>query len=393
MDTPITDDYVISLLQKDTQSSNRLGSSFPASKRDKNAPKPNTRFLRNLVRDADSHNAALLAKEQAETRARLKGLERGGEKRGRDIAAGEEEDSARKRRREGEREGRWKGVLSGLGHSSAKDRHGRLEKRSKRDDREPDEKSRSHNHRRDEDRTDSRREHRSHRKRSPSPDSRSRSPYKSSRREHRRRRSHSRETTNRHPENHRRKRSRSRDRHGGTKRRSRSRSRSPRHSNESLSPKRDRKHTEFDSDSGPLDPLLGPAPPPTSRPRGRGANSTNSNRTTIDLRFNDANYNPRTDVAQSDSEGEGSGRKDKHDWTSSLEALRDRAAWREKGVGRLLEAGFGEKDVQVWEGKGREKDERDLKWRGKGEGREWDAGKVKGEEGVREKAAWTKGLE
>lgn len=85
--------------------------------------------------------------------------------------------------------------------------------------------------------------------------------------------------------------------------------------------------------------------------------------------------------------------KGKDDWTSSLEALRDRAAWREKGAERLREAGFGEKDVQVWEGKGREKDERDLKWRGKGEGREWDAGKVDGEEGLREKAAWTRGLE
>ena len=54
--------------------------------------------------------------------------------------------------------------------------------------------------------------------------------------------------------------------------------------------------------------------------------------------------------------------------------------------------------MQKWESGGREKDERDLKWRGRGEGREWDAGKV-GEEGgedvgfqIRGKAAWTKGL-
>lgn len=140
------------------------------------------------------------------------------------------------------------------------------------------------------------------------------------------------------------------------------------------------------SDSDPLTSFLGPAPPPSSRPRGRGAAATN--RSTMDLRFNDPSYNPRADVAQSESEGE------KDDWSASLEAMRDRAAWREKGAQRLREAGFGERDVAKWESGGREKDERDLKWRGKGEGREWDAGKVEGMEGeVRVKAAWTRGLE
>lgn len=109
----------------------------------------------------------------------------------------------------------------------------------------------------------------------------------------------------------------------------------------------------------------------------------------MDLRFNDPSYNPRADVALSDSGDEGG----KDDWSNSLEALRDRAAWREKGAQRLREAGFKEQDVVEWESGGREKDERDLKWRGKGEGREWDAGKVAGDEGeVRVKAAWTKGL-
>jgi hypothetical protein len=74
--------------------------------------------------------------------------------------------------------------------------------------------------------------------------------------------------------------------------------------------------------------------------------------------------------------------------------MRDRAAWREKGAQRLREAGFGEVEVGKWESGGREKDERDLKWRARGEGREWDAGKVSGLEGeVRGKAEWTKGLE
>lgn len=119
----------------------------------------------------------------------------------------------------------------------------------------------------------------------------------------------------------------------------------------------------------------------------------------MDLRFNDPSYNPRADVALSDSDNDTRGeRKPKDDWTESLEAMRDRTAWRIKGAARLREAGFKDADVQKWESGGREKDERDLKWRGKGEGREWDAGKV-GEEGeddigfqIRGKAAWTKGL-
>lgn len=118
----------------------------------------------------------------------------------------------------------------------------------------------------------------------------------------------------------------------------------------------------------------------------------------MDLRFNDPTYDPRADVALSESDGEGGGGGAvKDDWATSLEAMRDRAAWRIKGAARLREAGFGERDVQKWESGGREKDERDLKWRGKGGGREWDLGKVEGgeDEGefkVRGKAAWTKGL-
>src|SRR5258705_607033 len=39
-----------------------------------NHPKPNTRFLRTIIRETDNHNAALLAKEAAESKARLDGL-------------------------------------------------------------------------------------------------------------------------------------------------------------------------------------------------------------------------------------------------------------------------------------------------------------------------------
>ena len=140
MDTPlIDDDHIISLLRKDAEAS-RLGSSLTATRRDKNAPKPNTRFLKNLVKNADSHNAALLAKEKAETRARLRGLE-GGLKRGREEAGNDRDDGFGKRKkRDGEREGRWKGVLSGLGKQNTRERDGDVRRERRRNS--PDARSR-----------------------------------------------------------------------------------------------------------------------------------------------------------------------------------------------------------------------------------------------------------
>merc|ERR1711939_102231 len=75
----LTDDYVASLLAKDAKESSIKYSSvgleaFGRSKPPANKPKPNTRFLRNIIKDTDSHNAALLAKEAAESRARLQTL-------------------------------------------------------------------------------------------------------------------------------------------------------------------------------------------------------------------------------------------------------------------------------------------------------------------------------
>lgn len=78
------------------------------------------------------------------------------------------------------------------------------------------------------------------------------------------------------------------------------------------------------------------------------------------------------------------------DWDNALEALRDRAKWRQSGADRLRAAGFTDEEVKKWEkggaaGEGREED---VKWRGRGEGREWDRGKVVGEDGVQVEAEW-----
>lgn len=69
------------------------------------------------------------------------------------------------------------------------------------------------------------------------------------------------------------------------------------------------------------------------------------------------------------------------DWDQALEALRDRQKWQQRGAERLRDAGFSEDAVSKWAsgknpGMHVEKDEGEVRWRGKGEGREWDRGKV-----------------
>jgi hypothetical protein len=64
--------------------------------------------------------------------------------------------------------------------------------------------------------------------------------------------------------------------------------------------------------------------------------------------------------------------------------LRDRRAWRTKQADRLREAGFGEGDIERWERTAKDGDGdggvdlnlTNVKWRRKGEEREWDAGKT-----------------
>jgi len=164
--------------------------------------------------------------------------------------------------------------------------------------------------------------------------------------------------------------------------------------------------------SDPLSNLVGPLPPSTSdtppiRSRGRGAyKPTASN---IDTHFM-SEYDPTLDADLGDNDDTGpttskSTRRpvpglatDEDDWDMALEALRDRAIWRRKGAERLREAGFGENVVDRWvnngafaglDSGGKERDVQDVKWAKKGEGREWDRGKVMDEDGhVDVKASW-----
>lgn len=132
-----------------------------------------------------------------------------------------------------------------------------------------------------------------------------------------------------------------------------------------------------ESDSDPLESIIGPHPPPQPpqiQARGRGTFAS----TAIDSHFC-SQYDPAEDFhPNSDSE---------NDWDQALEALRDRHRWKQQGADRLRAAGFTEEEVGNWE-KGGEKREEDVKWKGKGEGREWDRGKVVGADGVETKPEW-----
>ena len=92
-----------------------------------------------------------------------------------------------------------------------------------------------------------------------------------------------------------------------------------------------------------------------------------------------SNYDPSIDVQPDPELGD--------DWDMALEALRDRQKWQKQGAERLKSAGFTEEEVQKWE-KGGERTEEDVRWKGRGEGREWDRGKVVEDDGIDTKPEW-----
>ncbi|TKA64870.1 hypothetical protein B0A49_07590 [Cryomyces minteri] len=269
-DTPLTDDYVADLLAKDARASSirystmGMGALLP-SRPTGAARKPNTRFLRNILKETDTHNAALLAREAEEAKARLRKL------RGERETKGKPEQmryDVRSRVERGpERQGKRRRVDE--------------DERDDRDKRHRSEDAKSHGSTNPTKPT-------SARDRAPSPPTSTRS-----------------------------------------------------------------------ASSDPLSPLLGPLPAPKVQARGRGAFTGSSG--AIDTHFA-ASYDPGTDVSL--------------------------------GLDDPDAAGFGEDEVRKWEArKGtadgeRERDEKDVKWKGRGEGREWDRGKVLGEDGVELMAEW-----
>lgn len=355
LEEALDDDYIVEILKRDAAvNKTRPGAAgfglLPESrKRRADAPKPNTRFLKNLVREADSHNAALKAKEDEERRARFSREQRDG-KRKREGGNG---DRGEKRKRDGERPNRWINAFGGLDGQSNR-RRSQLDHATERTEKEwVGDHRQSSNSRHNCDK----RRHRD-----------SRDNYK-------------REDTLLNP------RSASPIGRSGHGRRlqpclesgiSRSRSKSPTRHNHAKRKRKTKGLEDSGSDSDPSQTvLLGPAPPPMTIPRGRGA----FRQSDIDSRFT-SEYDPKTDVSLDQDNG------DRDEWDMALEALRDRARWRAQGVDRLRAAGFTDEEVARCE-KGGEKDVEDVQWSAMGVRREWDRGKTIDEDGnVDLKAAW-----
>lgn len=363
-------------------------------RRPANHPTPNTRFLNNIVRATNNHNRNLLAQERADSQARLNDLDRvkqekqrtadererrlrpgphdtrkrilgdiraiiGATSKKRKVNDGDGDDSQdAERDRDRDSESRKSRKLSGRHddrdeahrHSRRRDGHG--SSRSK-DGHEKRELFADHGPRRglareehdEEDQADT--ESRRHRHRRTSRDRSRRRGTRGDR---------SRERTR---GNHEDKRGERDSRHHGKRSSSDRGHSSHRRSSKKASPK----PSENGSDSDPLDDIIGPKPPSPVRRRGRGAISGSSG---IEGRFA-SDYDPKADVSLAQEEDD--------DWGTALEALRDRARWKQQGAERLRAAGFTDEQVTKWE-KGGEKSEEDVRWRKKGEEREWDRGKT-----------------
>ncbi|KAF2003825.1 hypothetical protein P154DRAFT_519744 [Amniculicola lignicola CBS 123094] len=391
----LNDDYVVDLLKKDAKLASEeykfVGlDAFLPKRATTRAPKPNTGFLRNIIKQTDSHNAALLAKEAEESRARLKKLDRAKSREdrgpGRLTPPGFSNDEAPQRKRnrgyhsdgDTETEEGHRSKSHRRGHRdhhdsrSRNDRHddlhrdsGRRRERTKHRDREEEKDERPKRSRRDYD------EERRHRNSSVGRDDRGRQEEKSNRK-HRRRRSYSRSTSrSRSP------RRESRPRYKPSRRRhdDRSRSASPRRhraKSRDRSGKSQHRSPAPASDSDPLEAIVGPLLPdrgPAVRSRGRGANKASS--MAMDARFS-STYDPSAE-ARLDSDIN-------DDWGDALEALKDRERWKRVGAERLKEVGFTDAQVKKWE-KGEEKGEDDVVWSREGQTREWDRGKVIDDDG------------
>ncbi|KAF7509301.1 hypothetical protein GJ744_008195 [Endocarpon pusillum] len=407
-----SDEYVAKLLAEDARKSSirysSMGLTALLPKRATNsAPKPNTRFLQSILRETDSHNAALKKKEELEARLRLQNIKDGnafdvqanskeGKKRRRDIDDRDSElrDQKRISREEDSR-------------SRARDRHKyRQPHRSSRhdvsssDEHEAGNNKHRRSHRRDQERRNqslsSDQDRRHKRTRGFLSDS-STPGQRGSRR-------HKRKGQSEHPRSHRRKaghsRSRSPDSNPLRCDSQKTGSASPpvnrrRKPSPPLSPTPSSSST---TSSDPLESIVGPLPPAASKPTSsktlqprlisRGRNSYRRSSTSqIDTHFSPS-YDPSLDrppQSTPSSPSSPSKDKDRDDWDLALEALRDREIWKKKGADRLREAGFGEGEVKRWEEaqsavasreREREKGAEDVKWNRKGEQREWDAGKV-----------------
>ncbi|KAK2693696.1 hypothetical protein QWA68_008639 [Fusarium oxysporum] len=374
-DEILTDDYVADLLAQDASDCSLKYSAmgmeaYRTNKKPANMMKPNTRFLRHIIKDTDNHNKALLAKEAAESKARLKDLERTEE-----IKRRKTNPSVHDIRRR--QMGDIHAILGGKKRPRNEDEAGPSSRRnSQRTDKDR-KQEREHDQKSDDLFTDKRSERRrqgrlSRDDRRGKTDDESRRSDRS-RRDHRRRdRSRSRDRASEEEGHHRRShKRRDRSRSHSSRRRSRSprESRSRHRHRSPLEKNEDRKRKEEEEEgSDAMEDLMGPAPPPKYRGRGTVGGSSG-----IDRRFSDT-YDPKTDI-QMDEDEVG------NDWDDAVEAFRDRQKLRQNQEQRLKDAGFADEQIQRASGAD-EKSAESVQWSKAGEKRAWDVGKVIGSDGV-----------
>ncbi|EXK98691.1 hypothetical protein FOQG_01513 [Fusarium oxysporum f. sp. raphani 54005] len=374
-DEILTDDYVADLLAQEASDCSLKYSAmgmeaYRTNKKPANMMKPNTRFLRHIIKDTDNHNKALLAKEAAESKARLKDLERTEE-----IKRRKTNPSVHDIRRR--QMGDIHAILGGKKRPRNEDEAGPSSRRnSQRTDKDR-KQEREHDQKSDDLFTDKRSERRrqgrlSRDDRRGKTDDESRRSDRS-RRDHRRRdRSRSRDRASEEEGHHRRShKRRDRSRSHSSRRRSRSprESRSRHRHRSPLEKNEDRKRKEEEEEgSDAMEDLMGPAPPPKYRGRGTVGGSSG-----IDRRFSDT-YDPKTDI-QMDEDEVG------NDWDDAVEAFRDRQKLRQNQEQRLKDAGFADEQIQRASGAD-EKSAESVQWSKAGEKRAWDVGKVIGSDGV-----------
>ena len=402
-DDAFTDEHIADLLVNDAKDLTLKYSAqglqaFQSKRLAAHAPKPNTRFLKNILLDTDNHNASLRAREVSESRWRLKQLQQSLKGDSQDTRSSETLQSTSKKR------GVSRQVIDEEVLKVKRQDWAIFYPRGRREPAEREHALPTETDEEGETRSSRRRcseEHRrTRRKRIEQSDGSASGETLRLRKRHRHHPIHG--SKRHHHENHLispiRDRSRRKGEHRQSRRRdrsrSRSRSRSPcrkhkarrerlgevrksrgeayREHGESSKPCRSPSSGSISSD--PLDTLIGPAAPvrsPSPKPQRKGRGVSRLSNAAIDTHFS-SNYDPALDV-HPDSASE-------DDWDQALEALRDRRKWKQQGADRLRQAGFSEADISKWE-KGGERSVGDVIWAARGESREWDRGKTVEEDG------------
>ncbi|KAL7920815.1 hypothetical protein ACQKWADRAFT_297394 [Trichoderma austrokoningii] len=360
-DELLNDEYVAGLLAKEASDCSIKYSAmgmeaFNTKTKPSNTLKPNTRFLRNIINETDSHNKALLAKEAAESRARLKDLDRAEEVKR--LKTDPTPRDIRKRQL-----GNIQSILGGPRHKRGEDTTAAASEARSNDRSDGDRHSHRSSHR-DRDAIPDRRKSKKdygRLSRSPQDDERETRHEDKSRSSRRRHHDHSPERKRRHS------RGRGRDRSRSPHRRRRSRSprtkTSKRRSRSPLAtakqPLKDSRDRNDGDESDHSEELIGPAPPPQYRGRGTVGGASG-----LDRRFSDS-YDPSTDVLPDDDD--------------PVQAFQERQKLRLIQQERTRAAEMAGLQAQKTSNSQREKTEEDVVWSKAGEKRAWDRGK--GEDG------------